>query len=295
LPLINVRLAHEAPENVGGIPRIIEGSSFFEKVYNAEYTPLFTTGAILFFDELNRSHGWIRNAVMSCFFERLLGGRRLSPGTIVIGAINTGEEFKDAETLDFALLARFAIINLEPTVDDLVNYFKRKYPIASLLFISKADQIYNLLHLFYEKVSPVASPRTLEYALKIIENYHETEDRESLREMVYCVLPGNVADLLLSEIDFTVIKRILSGEKVNINEIENPALFLAIMSHYPFENESQLYNAVSFARKVYKSADLEDSFVGFLKTVAKNNSKLFVNIFPKLVNEIPDISRILQF
>jgi len=294
LPLIDVRLAHELPENVGGIPKVLENSSFFEKVLNVDFVPLFTSGAVLFFDELNRSHSWTRNSVMSVFFERLLGGKKLAPNTVVVGAVNTGEEYKDADSLDFAMLARFAVINLEPSVDDLVAYFKKKYPLASALFIPKADQIYNLLHLFYEKVSPVATPRTVEYALKIIETYHNTEDRETLRDLVYCVLPGNVADLLLSEIDFTLIKKIINGEKVSLEEIENPTILLAVLSNYPFENGQQLLNAILFAKKAYKSLEVEDTFVGFLKNVARNNPKLFTDIYPTVEKEIPSLSEFLS-
>ena len=293
LPLIDIRLSTELPENIGGIPRL--DTEFFVKVLNKDLEPAFTTGAVLFFDELNRSSSWTRNSIMSAFFERTLGGRPLSENTIVVGAVNTGDRFKDADTLDDALLGRFAIINLDPDVNELTDYFSRKYPLATALFSTKSGNIFNLLEIQYERLTPIACPRTIEFALKVIENYISTEEKDLLREMLYCIVPGNIADLLLSEVDFSLIRKILKGEKVEIEKIENPTLILAVLSHTQFKNENEILNAIDFAKKVYERLDLKDSFVAFLKAIAKPNSDVFMKVFPSLIKSYPEIKELLQF
>jgi len=54
-------------------------------------------------------------------------------------------------------------------------------------------------------------------------------------------------------------------------------------------------NAIDFAKKVYERLDLKDSFVAFLKAIAKPNSDVFMKVFPSLIKSYPEIKELLQF
>jgi MoxR-like ATPase len=292
LPLLDIRLSTEAPENVGGIPRPDPSNpeEFFKKILNKDLAPAFKGGAVLFFDELNRSNLWIRNAVMSAFFERTLGGKELDPRTLVIGAINSGLDYKDTEELDRALLARFAIINVATDMEELINYMSGNYPIFASILASKSQAIENRLSAEngYEPIKPTLTPRNLEFAAKVIETYHNDP---FMRKLLYAVVDPDIADLLLADIDFSKIRMILNGEKVELERDKFPVV-MAIISNMTLKDE-EFVNAVKFAKEIYTKYNLEDSLVSFLSTLARRNKNLFIKYITVINKEIPNLKDLI--
>jgi hypothetical protein len=289
LPLIDIRLATELPENVGGIPQVIN-DTYFVKVLNKEFAPAFESGAILFFDELNRSISWVRNSAMSVFYERTLGGRKLHPDTIVIGATNMGLDFKDTDIVDKALLARFAILNIITDSEELVNYLDERYPISASIIASKLQTLSNKLYEEnrYDQLIPTFTPRNVEYASKVIEAYH---DDPMLRKILYAVISPDIADILLADLDFSTIKRILAGEDVEVEDSKIPTI-LAVISSMKLE-EKEFMNALRFAKKVFEKFGGEDSVVGFLVNMGKRNRELVVKNISTINKEFPNLRNIL--
>ena len=292
LPLIDIRLSTELPENVGGIPKVIPEDGYFVKVLNKDFSPAFESGAVIFFDELNRSISWVRNAVMSVFFERTLGGKKIHPATLVIGAVNIGEDYKDADVMDKALLARFAIINVTTDTYELLDYLSKRYPISASIVASKVKAIGNRIYEEnrFKQLTPTLTPRNLEFAAKVIETYH---DDPFLRRLLYTVISPDIADILLADLDFSLIRSILAGQDVEVEEEKVPVI-LAVVSFMPLKDDDEFLNAIKFAKKMYKKFGLEDSIVGFLSNLARRNPNFLIRHISYINNEFPNLKSVLS-
>jgi hypothetical protein len=72
---------------------------------------------VLFLDELNRARPEILQSVHELALNQTLAGKRLPPGSIVVAAVNEGDEYQLTD-LDPALVSRFNLYELAPTVED---------------------------------------------------------------------------------------------------------------------------------------------------------------------------------
>lgn len=72
---------------------------------------------VLFLDELNRARPEILQAVQDLALNRTLAGKQLPKDSIVISAVNEGEEYQLTD-LDPALVSRFNLYEFAPTVED---------------------------------------------------------------------------------------------------------------------------------------------------------------------------------
>ena len=87
--------------------------------------PLEDTPILLFLDELNRARPEILQSVMDLTLNRTLAGRKLPEGSIIIAAINEGDEYQVTD-LDPALVSRFNIYQFAPTVEDWLLWAGKK-------------------------------------------------------------------------------------------------------------------------------------------------------------------------
>jgi hypothetical protein len=72
---------------------------------------------VLFLDELNRARPEILQSVMDLTLNKTLAGKRLPKGSIVVSAVNEGDEYQITD-LDPALVSRFNVYEFMPTVED---------------------------------------------------------------------------------------------------------------------------------------------------------------------------------
>ncbi len=72
---------------------------------------------VLFLDELNRARPEILQSVQDLSLNKTLAGKKLPKGSIVISAVNEGEEYQLTD-LDPALVSRFNLYEFAPTVED---------------------------------------------------------------------------------------------------------------------------------------------------------------------------------
>ncbi|MDM8551923.1 AAA family ATPase [Desulfobacterales bacterium HSG2] len=72
---------------------------------------------VLFLDELNRARPEILQAVQDLTLNKTLAGKRLPRGSIVISAVNEGDEYQLTD-LDPALVSRFNLYEFAPTAED---------------------------------------------------------------------------------------------------------------------------------------------------------------------------------
>jgi len=90
------------------------GRSVFLPPY---WWPAPDQAVVLFLDELNRARPEILQAVQDLTLNKTLAGKALPPGSIVIAAVNAGEEYQLTE-LDPALVSRFNLYEFAPTLED---------------------------------------------------------------------------------------------------------------------------------------------------------------------------------
>lgn len=111
------------PGDLIGLPRLNEetGKTDFMPPY---WFPTDGVPIVLFLDELNRARPEMLQTVMDLVLNRKLAGRRLPEGSRIISAVNAGEQYQVGE-LDPALVSRFNIYTLRPTVQDWLAWAKR--------------------------------------------------------------------------------------------------------------------------------------------------------------------------
>ncbi len=78
----------------------------------------------LFLDELNRARPEILQSVHDLALNRTLAGRRLPEGSVIVSAINAGEEYQ-VNDLDPALASRFNVYELAPEVDEWIAWARK--------------------------------------------------------------------------------------------------------------------------------------------------------------------------
>lgn len=72
---------------------------------------------VLFLDELNRARPEILQSVHDLALNKTLAGKRLPEGSVVIAAVNAGDEYQLTD-LDPALVSRFNLYEFAPTAED---------------------------------------------------------------------------------------------------------------------------------------------------------------------------------
>lgn len=110
------------------------GRSYFLPPY---WWPTDGQPVVLFLDELNRARPELLQAVQDLALNRTLAGRSLPPGSVLVSAVNEGEEYQLTD-LDPALVSRFNVYEFAPTVEDwLVWAAERELDPRVLAFIQK--------------------------------------------------------------------------------------------------------------------------------------------------------------
>jgi len=129
LPFVDVRGSTMDEAKVGGIPDFEtskeRGVSTF--CLPSWYVRACKEPVVLMLDELNRSMPQVQQAFFQIVLDRELGNdvdgvpMRLHPETRIIAAVNVGSEY-DVNDMDPALLRRFWVADLEPTVADWTDW-----------------------------------------------------------------------------------------------------------------------------------------------------------------------------
>jgi len=111
------------PGDLIGLPHknLDTGRSEFLPPY---WWPLEGQPVVLFLDELNRARPEILQAVMDLALNKTLAGKQLPAGSILVSAINEGDEYLLTE-MDPALVSRFNVYRFEPTVEDWLVWAAR--------------------------------------------------------------------------------------------------------------------------------------------------------------------------
>lgn len=130
LPFIDVR-GSTMDESDMGIPDLdaSKDAGAYTKMLPSWYVRACREPVVLMLDELNRSLPQVMQGFFQVVLDRELGNGpdgqafRLHPETRVIAAVNVGNEY-DVNDMDPALLRRFWVTEIEPTVTNWVEWAK---------------------------------------------------------------------------------------------------------------------------------------------------------------------------
>ncbi len=129
LPFIDVRGSTMDEAKVGGLPdmKSVDELKVATFVVPSWFKRACQEPCLIMLDELNRSMMQVQQAFFQIVLDRELGNdadgipHRLHPETRIIAAVNVGSEY-DVNDMDPALLRRFWVCDLEPTVGDWVDW-----------------------------------------------------------------------------------------------------------------------------------------------------------------------------
>tara|TARA_R110000824_G_scaffold174589_2_gene352764 strand:+ start:253 stop:1335 length:1083 start_codon:yes stop_codon:yes gene_type:complete len=129
LPFIDVRGSTMDESQVSGIPDFETSKSAGVATFclGSWYVRACREPVVLMLDELNRSMPQVMQSFFQIVLDRQLGNNAegeplsLHPETRVIAAVNCGNEY-DVNDMDPALLRRFWVTDLEPSVQDWIDW-----------------------------------------------------------------------------------------------------------------------------------------------------------------------------
>jgi hypothetical protein len=129
LPFIDVRGSTLSAGDVGGYPDIdgMKETGVMTFCMPSWFVRSCREPVVLMLDELNRSLPGVQQSFFQLVLDRELGNDqdgnpyRLHPETRVYSAVNHGSEY-DVNEMDPALLRRFWVVDLEPTVHDWIDW-----------------------------------------------------------------------------------------------------------------------------------------------------------------------------
>lgn len=119
LPLVDRRLSQMSEGDMIGLPSTDGNTTRFNPP--DWYKSACESPCCLFLDEFNRALPEVMQAAFQIVLDRELNGHKLHPDTRVFAAINMGAEYTVNE-IDPALLRRFWVIDLEPSVEDWTEW-----------------------------------------------------------------------------------------------------------------------------------------------------------------------------
>ena len=108
------------PGDLIGLPNKDEatGKTLFMPPY---WFPTDGKPIVLFLDELNRARPELLQAVMDLVLNKVLAGKSLPKGSIIMAAVNDGDEYTVNE-LDPALVSRFNVYEFKPSFTDWISW-----------------------------------------------------------------------------------------------------------------------------------------------------------------------------
>jgi MoxR-like ATPase len=118
LPCISLLGSQLAPEDIIGVPQIVDGKSRF----CPPTTIAQDSSYCLFLDELNACSQEVQKAFYSLILDRRIGEYQLPAGTIVIGAGNRAEDAAITRPLSSALINRLLHVQLRVSAKDWLNW-----------------------------------------------------------------------------------------------------------------------------------------------------------------------------
>lgn len=229
---------------------------------------------VMFFDEFNRTHKKIRNAVMELIQFKTINGKPMASDLRMIwAAINPSDDEAtyDVEELDPAQYDRFQI-HYEVPFKCSIAYFKKKYDTLGEI----AVRYWNKLSIEAQKKNP---PRRLDYAIDEFINKGDVRDVLSIEanpsQFSELLSRGGYADLesLLDDLD-EAAKFFASGNNIDtyVDDILKEKKYAPLLQVFPKERLLALLLHKSYRRKI----------ISYIRTTVRAGKDIFVPLLKQI-------------
>jgi MoxR-like ATPase len=164
-----------APEDLIGVPQIVEGKSrFCPPTVIARAAPY-----CLFLDELNACSHEVQKAFYSLIHERRLGEYQLPEGSIVIGAGNRAQDSAIVKPMSSALVNRMVHVQLQASPADWLEWAgaNRIHPLVLDYIQNRPDHLWSQPPKHEE---PFSSPRSWHMLSDALNEYKDRFDDKVL-------------------------------------------------------------------------------------------------------------------
>ena len=193
ISFVDLRLCQLDSCELRGMPVVSEGKTHWA---TPDIFPANGQG-ILFLDEITAADKTLQVAAYQLLMERELGEYRLPPGWLVIGAGNDRESKAVATTMSSALTNRFLIVELKPTLNDFLDYGKKRgFHRTVLDFLKLRPKLLHRMDGDLQRGWP--SPRSWERLNTMLKIAEETGNTESLSYIVPGVVGSGAATEFLA-------------------------------------------------------------------------------------------------
>jgi hypothetical protein len=175
LPCVSLLGSQLAPEDIIGVPQIIEGKS----VFCPPRTIARDEAYCLFLDELNACSHEVQKAFYSLIHDRRVGEYRLPEGSIVIGAGNRAQDSAIVKTMSSALVNRMFHVEMVASHRDWLEWAKNNGIHSYILeYIGlRPDHLWNRPPKTEE---PFSTPRSWHMLSDAMHGYGDTPNGKTL-------------------------------------------------------------------------------------------------------------------
>ena len=137
LPVVERRASQMTEGDLLGLPKVEKGVTKWlapEWLHTACSKPV-----VLFLDEVDRATMEVRQGIFELCDSRKIAGQKLHPDTLIFAAVNGGEHGAQYQVgeMDPAELDRYTVFDVEPTVEDWLDWAKAKVSVELWDFINQ--------------------------------------------------------------------------------------------------------------------------------------------------------------
>ncbi len=180
IPCVSLLGSQLAPEDIIGVPQIIDGVSQFcpPKMIARKET------YCLFLDELNACSQEVQKAFYSLIHERRIGEYELPKGSIVVGAGNRAQDSAIVKPMSSALINRMMHVQLKVSHQDWLEWAAANgiHPFILEYIALRPDHLWTQPPKHEE---PFSTPRSWHMLSDSLNEYGERLDDASLEVLAY--------------------------------------------------------------------------------------------------------------
>jgi MoxR-like ATPase len=178
LPCVSLLGSQLAPEDIIGVPQIVDGRSrFCPPTMIARDEPY-----CLFLDELNACSQEVQKAFYSLILDRRIGEFHLPAGTIVVGAGNRAEDAAITRPLSSALINRLVHVQLRASARDWLEWAGTAgiHELVVSYIANRSDHLWSKPPKHEE---PFSSPRAWDMLSRALAAYGENVRLEEIKTL----------------------------------------------------------------------------------------------------------------
>lgn len=268
LPCVSLLGSQLAPEDLIGVPQILDGTSHFcPPRMIARDEPY-----CLFLDELNACSHEVQKAFYSLIHERRIGEYILPKGSVVIGAGNRAQDSAIVKPMSSALLNRMVHVHLKVSHRAWLEWAKNSsiHPLIIEYIQTRPDHLWSQPPKHEE---PFSTPRSWHMLSDALHEYGDRITDETLEVLAFgCLSPHHAGQFK------AFIKQIRSKYQLT-------AIFKGEMTwpHQPEERDVLYFLTQSFRAQLIKELPAD-------KTAINNRNKETAHRAKALIKDLAAIS-----